>query len=234
MTWSATAPLPPQPFGNQIAVHDGILATATALKVEGQTVVGDAVKFWVSSDEGRTFTSYPVTGTGGSPVALLSGRSMPNNHTLAATDPVPWVSADPSRPGRFAVMVPHGNNLDVYVTADTGKTWTGPATIAAPDAAKPWIEYGPGGELGVMWRTLTGDVVNVYATVSFDGGRKFGRPLKLNRGKYAYGYTGSGGDEWSRILIDGQKVFVTWADARDGHNLDAIVATVPLAQFRGR
>jgi hypothetical protein len=232
LTWTPIAPLPAQPFGNQIAVHDGLVATATALKVVGEDVVPAEVRFWVSADGGRTFTSSPVTDGKGAPALLPSGRSMPNNKTLAASDPVPWITADPSRKGRFAVMLPHGEDLLVYVTGDSGKQWSGPAVIPAPDAAKPWIEFGANGDLGVVWRTLTGDVSNVFATVSFDGGRSFGAPVKVNAASHPYGYPGSGGDEWSRILLEGDQAFVTWADARSGGKIDAIMARVPLSLFR--
>lgn len=232
LTWTPIAPLPAQPFGNQIAVHDGLIATATALKVVGQDVVPAEVRFWISADGGRTFTSSPVTDSNGAPAPQPAGRSMPNNKTLAASDPVPWVSADPSRRGRFAVMLPHDDQLLVYVTDNSGKRWSGPAAIPASDGAKPWIEYGKSGDLGVTWRTLTGDVSNVFATVSFDGGRTFGPPVKVNGKSYPYGYPGSGGDEWSRILLRGGYAYITWADARTGGKIDAIMSRVPLSLFR--
>lgn len=233
LTWQPTMPFPPQPFGNQMAVHDGIVATATALKiVDNSYVAADEVKFWASTNGGKAFTAYPVTDDNGNPAPPPSGRSMPDSKDLKASDPVPWVTADPTQRGRFALMLPHGDKLDVYMTPDAGETWTGPTSINAPGAAKPWIDFGPDGNLGVMWRTLRNDVSNVFATVSFDGGRSFGEPLKINRTPNTYGYPGSGGDEWSRILIAGSNVYLTWADARNGRDLDGILARVPLSHFR--
>jgi hypothetical protein len=117
LTWSPQEPLPAQSasLGNQIAVHDGVLASATGSLVPNVAAVADQ----------------------------------------GTTDPIPWVAADPAHLGRFAVMVPAGNDLDVYITDDSGRRWTGPAVITAPNAFKPWIEFGPTGLLGVVWRTAS-------------------------------------------------------------------------------
>jgi len=233
LTWKPTMPFPPQPFGNQMAVHDGIVATATALKiVDNSYVAADMVTFWTSHDGGASFTPQPVTDSAGNPALPPSGRSMPDSKDLKASDPVPWVTADPTTRGRFALMLPHGDRLDVYITADSGISWSGPNSIVAPDAAKPWIEYGPSGVLGVMWRTLLDDQSNVYATASFDGGHTFNEPLKINRTQHVYGYPGSGGDEWSRIMFANDNVYLTWADRRNGQDLDGILARIPLGAFR--
>lgn len=242
VTWAVPSPLPAQPFGNQIAVYDGVLATATALSISGDRaapaemkVAASDVKFWVSTDEGRTFTSFAVTDSNGSPVRPPQGSVVPDNTTLKSTDPVPFVSADPTRRGRFALMIPRNDKFEVYLTANAGRTWTGPSVIAAPGAAKPWMDFGANGNLGVMWRTLGGDMVNVYSAVSFDGGNTFSRPLKVNRSTHRYGFPGSGGDEWSRILLDRRNAYVTWSDARSpGGSIDAIVARVPLSVYRSR
>jgi hypothetical protein len=131
-------------------------------------------------------------------------------------------------------MIPRNDSFEVYLTSNAGRTWTGPSVIAAPGAAKPWIDFGANGNLGVMWRTLGGDMVNVYSAVSFDGGNSFSRPLKVNRTPHRYGFPGSGGDEWSRILIDQRYAYVTWSDARSpGGSIDAIIARVPLSLYRG-
>lgn len=232
VTWSAPALLPSQPFGNQIAVHDGILATATALAIQDRNVVASDVKFWTSTDDGRTFTSFPVTDSEGKPVPPPVGDVVPNNQTLKSSDPIPFVSADPTARGRFALMIPRGDNLEVYVTGDAGKSWTGPAVIAAAGAAKPWMDFGTQGILGVTWRTLGGDVVNAYSAVSRDGGKTFSPPLQVNRTTHPYGFPGSGGDEWSRILIDGPYAYVTWSDGRGGGAIDAIMARVPLSLYQ--
>ncbi|MFE5027507.1 sialidase family protein [Streptomyces sp. NPDC056656] len=231
-TWSPAAALPSQPFGDQIAVQDHVLATATGMKiVNGTSTVPTEVLFQVSRDEGKSFVSSPVTDSSGTPVAPAEGALVPSA-ALATTDPIPWISADPTRSGRFAVMVPRGDNVEVYVTKDTGRSWTGPAVIAAPHAAKPWIDYGSNGVLGVMWRSVTDGNVDAYSAVSFDHGKSFSRPLKVNRTSHPYTFTGSGGDEWSRITVRGRYAYVSWSDARTGGAIDGIVSRVPLSLYR--
>ncbi len=232
VTWTPIAPLPQQPFGNQIAVHDGILATATALKLVGREVTTTDVRFWVSFDEGLTFVSYPVRNGEGALVPAPSGPLVPNPKTLASTDPIPWVAADPTRRGGFALMLPRGDNLEVYISADAGRAWTGPAVIAAPGAAKPAIEFGPTGALGVMWRTLVNDAIDAYSSVSFDGGKSFCPPLKLNQATHPYGNASPGGDKWSRILLDRKYAYITWADSRSPETLDGIMSRVPLSLYQ--
>ncbi|MER2088005.1 sialidase family protein [Rhodococcus sp. (in: high G+C Gram-positive bacteria)] len=234
LRWGPMAALPNQAFGNQIAVHDGVLATANALAVDNNVVVPGEVRFFTSTDGGATFASHAVTDSNGAPARLPNGVAFPDNVGKTATDPIPWVTADPTAHGRFAVMLPDGNNFAVYVTADSGVTWAGPTTIPAAGAAKPWIEYGPDGQLGVMWRTLGNDTVNVYATVSFNGGTTFGPAVQINQAAQPFGfhYSSSGGDEFSRILFAGNDVYVTWGDGRTGGELDGIVARAPLSMFQ--
>lgn len=239
LTWGPGHPLPAQAFGNQIAVHDGILATATALKIVDDTRIEAAdVRFWVSTDKGETFESFAVTDSQGAPIAPPAGNLVPdgrttNSDTLAMTDPIPLVSADPSHAGRFALMVPRGDDLEIYITDNAGEDWTGPTVIAAPNAARPWMEFGASGDLGVMWRTFTDGVMDVYSTVSFNGGETFGQPLKVNQRTEPYTQIQAGGDEWSRISLDSEYAYISWSDSRGGDQIDGIMARVPLTLYRG-
>lgn len=230
VTFAPRAPLPSQAFGNQIAVYDGILVTATTQEVVERSIKPVPPVFWVSTDEGRTFTPRPVTNSQGAPVAPPSGpmRPDPGAGTGFMTDPIPWVSADPTRRGRFALMIPRDNTFEVYVTENSGESWTGPAVINAPGGDRPWIEFGPTGLLGVMWRTRA---VDAYSVLSCDHGRTFIAPLRVNQKTYPPGNAGPGG-EWSRILPYANDVFVTWADGRTGGASDAIFARVPTAMYR--
>lgn len=238
ITWGPAQPLPAQAFGNQIAVHDGILATATTLKIVDNTRIEPTeVKFWVSTDKGETFDSLAVSDSQGDPVAPPEGHLVPdgrttNSDTLAMTDPIPLVSADPSHTGRFALMVPRGDNMEIYITDNAGKNWTGPTVIAAPDAARPWVEFGANGNLGVMWRTFVDGMTDVYSTVSFDGGETFSQPLKVNQRAEPYTQIQTGGDEWSRIFLDSEYAYISWSDSRRGEQIDGIMARVPLNLYR--
>ena len=126
LTWSPQEPLPASAaLGDQIAVHDGVLASAVAQEIVGGVSLATTnPTFYVSFDNGQTWISRPVTGSHGNPVAPPTGSLVPNVATVAdqgTTDPIPWVAADPTHFGRFAVMVPAGNDLDVYVTDDSGQ-----------------------------------------------------------------------------------------------------------------
>jgi BNR/Asp-box repeat len=129
----ACTPLPlpgagcgPDPF---LAAYGGIVATTE----EGPT----RVLFNSSRNDGSTFTAYPVTDSAGTPV--------PSSDVSSAEFPYsePLIAADPSRPGRFAILIPRGdpNAFQVYVTDDAGRTWQGPAVIPAPLAFMPAMAF---------------------------------------------------------------------------------------------
>jgi hypothetical protein len=78
------------------------------------------IVFGASRDEGKSFERHIVQ----SEVPVQRGFGGMGSPRLAA---------DPSHPGRFAVMTLAGGNgeLQVYLTDDYGKTWKGPARAAA-------------------------------------------------------------------------------------------------------
>lgn len=234
-TWSKpvrAVPNPPPctpapPFGcgplTRLAVYDGTLATASPRPA--------GVQFHVSKDDGQTFTTHPVTDSNGTPV--------PSNANVTN------ISADPTRSGRFAVMVAKAepntpypyNAFEVYITDDAGATWAGPNVIQAPRAFNPWMEFGPQGFLGVMWRAGTEPAggLDAFAAVSVDRGRSFSSPLKVNAMTQPIGSAGGpkSGDFQSGIAFQGGNVYVSWSDGRTGAPpaIDGIVARVPLSKF---
>ncbi|MBK6016494.1 sialidase family protein [Streptomyces sp. MBT53] len=209
--------------GREIAVYGGILVSASQ-------EAGQPVNFHVSRDDGKTWTNTTLKDGQGNPVAAGTGSLVPVPALGAAADPVPWVAADTSHRGRFAVMVPRDSNtLDVYVTPDAGKTWTGPATISATGAVRPAIDFGANGDLGVMWRTTTGDA---FSAVSFDHGRSFSAPVQVNHVTEPVGETGPPGDRWSGITLTDKYAYVTWADGRNNSSLDSIISRVPLKLYK--
>ncbi|MER5198684.1 sialidase family protein [Streptomyces sp. NPDC002755] len=208
--------------GREIAVYGGILVSASQ-------EAGKPVNFHVSRDDGRTWTNTTVNDRRGTPVPAGTGSLVPTPGLGAAADPVPWVAADPSRRGRFAVMVPRDSGLEVYVTADAGRTWIGPCAISTPNAQRPAIDFGANGDLGVMWRTTTGDA---FSVVSFDHGRSFSAPVQVNHATEPVGEMGPPGDRWSGIALADGYAYVTWADGRNGSSLDSNFSRVPLKLYR--
>ena len=84
--------------GREIAVGHGIVMSGSQ--------DGPGVMVHTSGDDGRTWQNLAVTDRHGVPVAPGTGALAPTLRVGAAGDPLPWISADPSRSGRFAVRVP--------------------------------------------------------------------------------------------------------------------------------
>jgi hypothetical protein len=214
-TWSAGVPFP----GSHLAVYDGIVATADQAGGVAVPLVGPflpstggttGLVLDVLNTDGKTYTSHPVTDSAGHPVSGGSGD---------------WVSADPTQRGRFAVMQQRGDTYEVYVTPNAGATWTGPLKIAAPAAAKPWMDYGPSGVLGVMWKdTAEGKVLSVISN-----GGTFSKPLQVN--SEAHEFTSGLGDDLSWITFDKKHAYLGWGDTRNGY-CHGYFAKVALSEYR--
>ncbi|KAH8896108.1 neuraminidase [Thozetella sp. PMI_491] len=210
--------------GRSIAVHDGILASAA----QGSNGYPE---MYVSRDEGVTWTTLPLTDSNGNNVANSTGPMLPVSGVGLPSDPTPWVSADPTKTGRFALMIPREFTLEVYVTEDAGLSFRGPAVIQTPDAQRPAVDFGSSGVLGVMWRTNSSGILDAYSTVSFDRGRTFAIPLKVTALSQPVGQNGQPGDRASFIALTDKYAYVAWSDGRDGL-LDAVLAEVPLCLYK--
>ncbi len=201
-TWSA-----PVDFtnGSHIAVYDGILAT------------WGSGMFHFSTDDGQSYTSRPVTDPGGvaiDPVGLSGG----------------WISADPTKKGRFAVMSRSGGNYQLWVTSDTGQTWTTSPPIPAPSATLPWMDFGWSGVLAVMWKNTQDG--NVYSAISKDQGVTFSPVKRVNTTPQLPANGTCPGDDLSWIASDKDYTYIGWAHQRDGQ-CDGFFARVPLGCYTG-
>lgn len=210
--------------GRSIAVHDGILASA-AEGLDGYP------EMYVSRDDGVTWITLPLTDSDGNLVSNGTGSMMPVSGVGLPSDPTPWVSADPTKKGRFALLVPREFTLEVYITENAGVHFTGPTVIQTPNAQRPAVDFGSTGLLGVMWRTNSSNILDVYSTVSFDGGLTFSTPLKVTNMSQPVGETGQPGDRASFIALTDRYAYIAWSDGRDGM-LDAIFAEVPLELYQ--
>lgn len=206
--------------GRSIAVHDGILASA-AQGVDGNP------EMYISRDDGMTWSTLPLTDSEGRLVANGTGPMMPVSGIGLPSDPTPWVSADPTKTGRFALMIPREFTLEIYITENSGKTFRGPTLVQSPDAQRPAMDFGSTGLLGIMWRTNSSGLLDVYSTVSFDSGRTFATPLKVTHLTQTVGSTGQPGDRTSFIALTDRYAYIAWSDGRDGL-LDGILAEVPI------
>ena len=161
----------------------------------------------------------------------------------AAPIPAQWTAADPSHPGRFAIMSGgeditdwqsfDANNLQVSVTPDYGRTWSRPVRIGQdPPNPRwmPWIGYSPTGVLGIAYRTKYGtrscltphDCTNTsydqWAAISPDGGFHFGSPIRISHAPSAAQIdTGTGfaaGDDYGHVALDEKYLYAAWGDMR--------------------
>jgi hypothetical protein len=222
-TDSASFPHDSRIFGGNAAASRGIVATAyTASSAPGEKC--PCVIFETSTDRGGTWDRHVV------PL------------TNASADPAPYIAAEPSQKGRFALTVfdSTGTQNQVYVTSDSGATWQGPAVVAeSPQNLrfKPWISYGPTGDIALVWRTWHGPAgsspYDVWAAVGRQDGQSgpvFSAPMRISSatGRYPGGYVA--GDDVSWIIADKTYAYVAWGDARSGP-VQCWVARIPLTDF---
>jgi len=187
------------------------------------------VVFGASRDEGKTFDRHVVQYDFAAP-SFFDGMGNPS------------VAADPSHPGRFAVMTTTSGNsqMQMFLTDDYGKTWKGPVKAGSVPGAtirKPSMAYSPNGQLAVMWLALNSDqTYSAWSAVSHDGGSVFSAPLQVSRApsppRSAIKNRGNNwdGDDLSSIAVDNDFVHIVWADGRAGF-LGSWYARVPLASY---
>lgn len=204
-------------FGGTIAAAHGTLAVAyTATSAPGATC--PCVIFETSTDHGATFTRHVVPTVN------------------ASSQPFPFVTVDPTARGHFALTVfdRTGTENQVYTTDDFGAHWQGPSVVVEtpsnPQACpvggcrlfKPWISYGPSGQLLLVWRTWEGTPGTAPYDVWLAAGRDeghgtavFGTPLRVSTEAAAYpaGYTA--GDDFSWVTADREYIYVGWGDSRN-------------------
>ena len=179
------------------AVHGRLVVAYQGDGPEGQ----HGVVLATSRNGGRTFTRH------------LLEISVP---TSASVQPV-TVAADPAHPGTVAVLVsgPGAQQVTVYRTKDWGVRW-GKGEPLSVGGSRPWLAYGPNGDLGVMARNVGSDgSQDVYAAFSFHG-RAFGKPLRVNRQTAPATPPGTLSlyDDISHIMLTGHDAWVTWGDWR--------------------
>jgi len=193
---------------------------------DGTTVCSSqkpCIFFQTSTDEGRHWSRHQVP----LPADGYSGLW-------------PFVAADPGRPGRYAVGIQSRDEtrLNVLVTDDSGASWSGPHAVPEPFKArdfKAWMDYGPSGVLGFMWKKqrddltppaskpagadgswsppdLVGPAFDVYAALSCDGGRKWQPALRVNGATSPPGPNRQ--DDLSYLVLDAKYMHLVWGDRR--------------------
>jgi hypothetical protein len=206
-TWTPKHSFP----SDHLAVNHRIIATTL------QSGNPATYMFAVSKDDGASYQQGPIPG------ASPGGSG-------------DWVSSDPSHPGRFAVMQQVGDTLEVLTTPDNGKSWSQAVHlgVAGRGVALPWLDYGPNGDLGVMWKSSDPKTSQflVYAALMRSGSAAFGKPLKISSVASAGAdFVNEGaGDDLSWITVDRTQAYIGWGDRRTGI-LQAWFARLPLTAF---
>jgi hypothetical protein len=218
---------PQSGFASNIGVHKGVLAVSyTAAPTQGGCAATCLI-FETSTDFGATWIRHVVP--------LINAESQPN--AFLATDPVGQ--------GHFALQVldSTGTVNQVYTTRNFGATWSGPTNVTEPGGNvhfKPWLSYGPSGQLALVWRTWEGtpnlsttpyDVFVAIGREQGTNGTVFSSPMELGSPAAPFG-TGGGGDDFSQVQLDNQYVHAAWGDSRSGLT-QVEYARIPLTAFKG-
>lgn len=227
-TWSPFVPVDareaPQDHTNGFSgipvARDGLLATSYLASAFPGSSCTTCVVFQTSVDEGRSWQRRLVPARLDGPAL---GADDPNPLAVSSSLAfMPYLAQDPSRAGRYAVMLldPQQRVLEVHVTTDFGRTWARPARLTQPGGAQlwvPWVAYGPGGALGVMWRGTAPDgSYTVWAAVSPAGSTRFARPVRLSSAVSPGPVTQVAGDDNSHVALDRTTLHAVWGDRRDG------------------
>jgi hypothetical protein len=229
------APFP----GSHFAVYDNILATvraATGATANQPAKPAQFCRLNLALDDTATFRCTDIRGTLG-----MTGD---------------FISADPTKTGRFAVLLKTGTAFKVFVTESAGATWSAPTTVNAPhsgdDSAsrlpftsaldKPWFDYslsrtGPRGLLGIMWKSATPQgKIDVYSAVSTDNGATFSQPMRVNTVSFPPEPAEDGpGDDLSFLAFGAGRngkpnAYIGWGDTRNGH-VEGWFGRVPVAAY---
>jgi hypothetical protein len=218
---------PQSTYASNITVQTGVLAVSYAADAAPGGCAATCLVFETSTDFGATWTRNIVP--------LVNAENPPSA----------FITADPTGNGRFALQVfdSTGTVNQIYTTRDFGATWQAPTNITEPGGNvhfKPWLSYGPSGQLALVWRTWEGtpnqpttpyDVFVAVGRVQGANGAVFTSPIELGKPAAPFG-TGGGGDDFSQVQVDNQYVHVAWGDSRSGLT-QVEYARIPLSAFRG-
>lgn len=155
------------------------------------------------------------------------------------------LTADPGKPGRYAIGMHIYGKLMTIVTSDSGNTWSKPATI--PESAmgkdfKTRLAYSPNGVLTYAWKKERTDLnepssspppqaefleaaFDVYAAVSCDGGLSWPKAIKVNSKPSLQGE--GAGDDLTYIAADTRYAHLVWGDRRMADVIKKIAGNVP-------
>jgi len=216
----------PQTGRGRMTVGHGVVAvTYTARAVPpGENATCPCMVFGLSRDQGKTF-SYRVVKLPGPAAEPPSAGGRGRGGAGGGRGGAAGFAADPTRAGRFALLMGTGAEFKISLSEDYGATWSAPAiagtTPNARSATKPWMEYSRQGLLALMWRAIYADgTYDIWSSLSKDGGKSFSPSLRVSHAvspaSVAARNAGLFGDDLQNLAIDGANVHMVWADSRAG------------------
>jgi hypothetical protein len=226
--YAVDSPTYPQSgFASNISVQDGVLTLSYTAAAAPGGCTATCLVFETSTDFGATWTRNTVP--------LVNAHNPPS----------PFIAADPTGHGHYALQVFDSTETvnQVYTTRDFGATWQGPTNVTEPGGNvhfKPWLSFGPSGQLALVWRTWEGapnqpttpyDVFVATGRIQGANGAVFTSPMELGSPATPFG-TGGGGDDFSQVQVDNQYVHAAWGDSRSGLT-QVEYARIPLPAFKG-
>jgi len=138
----------------------------------------------------------------------------------------PYIAADPTRSGHFAVMIqdPSRTRLLLFQTGDGGAHWSRPAVLGSGPkntVDRPWLAFATGGALIAFWRSdhsQEGDPFTTWVAVEPAGEHRFAAPVEVSGGVSP----GSDNlqDDASFVAGDDSNAYAVWGDMRAGNQIE--------------
>ena len=236
----------PQAGRGHMAAGNGVVAVlyAAANAPPTENATCPCMVFGLSRDRGKTFAYHVVKnlpvqagrGRGGQP-----GGGAPGAGPGPGGGGVSGLAADPTKPGRFALLKYGSGEYQVAVSEDFGQTWSNfvPAgsTASAASLTKPWFEYSRQGVLGLMWRAIYPDrTFDIWSSLSRDGGKSFSKSLRVSHAVSPASIPGRNaglfGDDIQDLVMDNANVHMVWGDSRAGFQA-VWYGRVPVSAYSG-
>ena len=225
----------PQSGRGHMAAANGVVGVLYAARSAppAENATCPCMVFGLSKDRGKTFAyqvvkSLPVQagrGRGGQaggapPVGRGAGGGPgPSGGGVAG------LAADPTKPGRFAILKYADGQYQASVSDDYGQIWSpfvpAGSTANASSLTKPWFEYSRKGMLGLMWRAVYPDrTYDIWSSLSRDGGKSFSASLRVSHALSPLPIPGRNaglfGDDIQHLAMDDANMHLVWGDSRAG------------------
>jgi hypothetical protein len=231
----------PQSGRGHMAAANGVVVVLYAARSApaAENATCPCMVLGLSNDRGKTFTYHVVKnlpvvqagrGRGGQPgggqaVGVAPGSRGGGGGPGPGGGGVAGLAADPTKPGRFAILTYADGQYQATVSDDFGQTWSpfvpAGSTANATSLTKPWFEFSRKGMLGLMWRAIYPDrTYDIWSSLSRDGGKSFSPSLRVSHALSPSPIPGRNaglfGDDIQNLAMDDANMHLVWGDSRAG------------------